>query len=244
VRFAATRWSVILAAGADEENPGLARAALAELCRIYWAPLYGFIRSRGYPVHDAQDLTQEFFARLIERRIYTQVDQGKGKFRSFLLTSLKNFLTDTYHHKRRLKRGGAYEFLPLPAADAESAETLFQDGAAPGTMVSEDRFFERQWTEALLSTGLTRLAAEYELEGKGHLFQALEVFLVSSAHPLPTHDQLAARLTMPAATVRSHVTRLRARYRSALRAEVRRTVDTEEEVDAELRELLRILTAS
>ena len=117
---------------------------------------------------------------MIERRIYTQAEQGQGKFRSFLLAALRNFLTDTYHYRRRLKRGGACEFLPLHAADVEAAEALFQGGAAPGTIMGEDWFFERQWTEALLSTGLTRLAAEYELEGKGHLFKALEVFWLAA----------------------------------------------------------------
>src|SRR5437763_13351060 len=110
--FAPTHWSVVLAAGESQAAPENARAALAELCQTYWAPLYSFVRSRGYSVHDAQDLTQSFFAYLIERKIYTRVDRQKGRFRSFLLASLKNFLADVSDRDRTLKRGGGRDFLP------------------------------------------------------------------------------------------------------------------------------------
>ncbi len=233
----------MLAAGRDEEAPELARAALAELCQTYWAPLYGFIRGRGYSLHDAQDLTQGFFTHLLEHQIYTRADQTKGKFRSFLLAAVKNFLNDAYDRQRALKRGSANEFLPLHDAQAVSAEALFQSTACPGAAGSADCLFEQQWAETLIGTALQRLAEEFAAGGKADLFRALEVFLRGSAEPLPSYDQLANRLGMPAATMRSHVTRLRARYRDLLRAELRRTVQTEAEVDEELGELLRVLTA-
>ena len=242
-RFQATHWSVILAASQTEEAADLAQGALSQLCQTYWAPLYGFIRSRGYSVHDAQDLTQGFFVHLIEHQIYTRADRQKGKFRSFLLASLKNFLLNAYAREQALKRGGACEFLPLHEEQAVAAEALFKSTAVPGALVTEDRLFERHWAETLIRAALDRLQAEFTAEGKGALFAALEGFLRTGAQPLPTYDELAARLAMPAATIRSHVTRLRARYREVLRAELRRTVDSEAEVDEELRELLRILTS-
>ena len=234
---------MVLAAGREADAPGSAQAALAELCRTYWAPLYGFIRGRGHSLHDAQDLTQGFFCHLIEHQLYTRVDRTKGKFRSFLLAAVKHFLNDAYDRERALKRGGGCEFLPLHEEQAVAAEALFRSSAAPGTDLTDDRFFEKQWAETLVATALARLAAGFEAEGKGPLYKALEVFVQGSPEPLPSYDQLAARLAMPAVTVRSHVNRLRVRYRELLRAELRLTVDTEEEVDEELRELLRLLTA-
>ena len=237
--FAPTHWSVILAAGRSEADPKLARAALAQLCETYWAPLYSFVRSRGYTVHDAQDLTQSFFAYLIEHKIYARADRQKGKFRSFLLASLKNFLADAYDREQALKRGGGRDFLPLKEEQVKEAESLFQTHS---DVAREDRVFERTWAEALVTAGLGRLSADYKTEGKEKLFRELRIFLTGGAGPLPTYADLAARLGTVGSTLRSHVTRLRARYRGALRAEVRRTVNAETEVDRELRELLRALT--
>ena len=242
--FGTTHWSVVLAAGRSQAEPEIAQAALAELCQTYWAPLYSFVRSRGYAVHDAQDLTQSFFAYLIEHKIYARVDRQKGKFRSFLLASLKNFLADTYDHERTLKRGGGRDFLPLREEQAEEAESLFQTHSASGSAVGEDRVFERTWAEMLVAAGLERLSADYKAEGKEKLFEELKIFLTGGAEPLPRYADLATRLGTLESTLRSHITRLRARYREALRAEVRRTVNTDAEVDGELRELLRVLTAS
>ena len=240
--FEPTHWSVVLAAGARTDTGNSAQAALARLCQTYWPPLYGFIRSRGYSVHDAQDLTQGFFVHLIERQIYAHTDQTKGKFRSFLLASLKHFLADAYDRDHALKRGGGYEFLDWHEERAVAAETFFQSSVVPGVSTPEDRLFERQWAETVISTALGQLADEYTTEGKAALFHALEGFVRGSAEPPPSYDQLAHRLTMPAATVRSHVSRLRARYRVLVRAELRRTVGREEAVDEELHELLRGLT--
>src|SRR5207249_11086517 len=124
--FAPTHWSVIIAAGRSEADSEIARAALAQLCQTYWSPLYSFLRSRGYSMHDAQDLTQSFFAYLIERKIYARADRQKGRFRSFLLASLKNFLADAFDRDRTLKRGGGQDFLPLHEEQVKEAESLFK----------------------------------------------------------------------------------------------------------------------
>jgi DNA-directed RNA polymerase specialized sigma24 family protein len=240
--FAATHWSVIIAAGKSEVAPEVAKAALAQLCENYWMPLYSFVRSRGNSQHDAQDLTQGFFAYLIEHRIYARADRQKGKFRSFLLGSLKNFLADSYDRERALKRGGAYDFLPLDEGQVGEAESLFQTHFASGGRKGEDRFFERSWAEALIAASLEQLAVAYKSEGKEKLFQELKIFLTGSSDPLPSYADLAKGLGTVASTLRSHVTRLRAQYRKVLRAQVRQTVNTDAEVDGELRELLRVLT--
>jgi RNA polymerase sigma factor (sigma-70 family) len=239
--FASTHWSVVLAAGESQAGPETARAALAQLCQIYWPPLYTFVRSRGYAVHDAQDLTQSFFAYLIEHKIYTRVDPQKGKFRSFLLASLKNLLADAHDREQTLKRGGGQDFLPLNEEQVEEAESLFQTHCAFEDSPNEDRVFERTWAETLVAGALSQVAAQYNEEGKEKLFEELKIFLTGGADPLPTYAELSARLGIPASTLRSDVTRLRALYREALRAGVRRTVDTDVEVEGELRELLRVL---
>jgi RNA polymerase sigma-70 factor (ECF subfamily) len=238
--FPPTHWSVIVAAGESQVAPEKARAALTELCQTYWPPLYSFIRARGYSVHDAQDLTQNFFAFLIEQKIYTRVDRSKGKFRSFLLASLKHFLANTYHREHALKRGGGHELLPLNEQRLAEVESTI--GSYPNRSANEDCLFERTWAQMLVKDSLEKLSTDYKSEGKEKLFEQLRIFLTGSADPLPSYVDLAHQLGIAASSVRSSVTRMRARYREALRAEVRRTVDKESEVEEELRELLRVLT--
>ena len=237
--FPSTQWSVVLAAGRSGAEPETAQAALEELCQIYWTPLYSFVRSRGYGVHDAQDVTQSFFAHLIEHKIYNRVDRQKGRFRWFLLASAKNFLVNASNRERTLKRGGGQSFLPLHEQQIDDAESLFQTHRS---VSNADQLFDRGWAEALITVGLERLSDEYKHDSKETLFNQLKVFLTSSAEPPPTYTELAHRLKIAESTLRSHVTRLRARYREVLRTEVRRTVDTDAEVDEELHELLRVLT--
>ena len=237
--FSPTHWSVVLAAGKGDAEPEVAQAALAELCQTYWAPLYSFVRRRGYTVHDAQDLTQSFFAYLIEHKIYARVDRQKGRFRSFLLASMKNFLGHASDRERALKRGGGQIFLPLHEEQIENAESFFQ---THGCASDEDRVFDRGWAAALVNAGLERLAADYKGESKEDLFRALRPFLGGGAAPPPTYAELSVRLQMPESTLRSHVGRLRTRFREVLHAEVRRTVDTEAQAQGELHLLLRILT--
>jgi RNA polymerase sigma-70 factor (ECF subfamily) len=233
---------VIVAAGRSASEPESARIALAELCQTYWAPLYAFVRSRGYSMHDGQDLTQSFFAYLIEREIYAHADRAKGRFRSFLLAALKNFLADAYDHAHRLKRGGGQDFLPLDGSRVEAAESLFQTHCSVPQANSEDHLFERTWAEALVGACLKELTKEYQADGRQALLQELQVFLTGSAEPLPTYEDLALKTGTSAPTLRSHVTRLRTRYRELLRAAVRQTVETEAEVEEELHELFRVLT--
>jgi RNA polymerase sigma-70 factor (ECF subfamily) len=240
--FTVTHWSVIVAAGKTQADPETASAALAQLCQTYWPPLYTYVRSRGYSVHDAQDLTQGFFAYLIEHKIHLRADRQLGKFRSFLLASLKHFLSHAREREQTLKRGGGREFIPFDEARAEGAESLFQTHcSSSASAIPEDKLFEKTWAETLVETALSRLAAAYKAEGKENLYEKLQTFLTVGSVQLPAYSDLAARLSVTESTIRSHVTRLRARYREMLRAEVRRTVDTESEVDEELRELLRIL---
>ena len=237
--FPSTHWSVVFAAGESQAEPKMAGAALAELCQIYWAPLYGFVRSRGHTVHDAQDLTQSFFAYVLEHKVYARVDRRKGRFRSFLLASLKNFLADAADRERTLKRGGAQIFLPLHEEQAQEAESLLQTQSG---MSNEDRLFDRSWAAALVAAALERLSVDYRHEAKEQLFKELRIFIAGGAEPPPTYAELTGRLGITESTLRSHVTRLRARYREALRTEVRRTVGGEKQVDQELRELLHVLT--
>jgi RNA polymerase sigma factor (sigma-70 family) len=237
--FPSTHWSVVFAAGRSEAEPQMAGAALAELCQGYWAPLYGFVRSRGHTVHDAQDLTQSFFAYVLEHKVYARADRQKGRFRSFLLASLKNFLADAADREQSLKRGGAQIFLPLHEEQAQEAESLFQTHSG---ISNEDCLFDRSWAEALVATALERLSGDYRREAKEQLFKELRIFIAGGAEPPPTYAELTDRLGITESTLRSHVTRLRARYREALRTEVRRTVASEKQVDQELRELLHVLT--
>jgi RNA polymerase sigma factor (sigma-70 family) len=241
--FGTTQWSVVLAAGESQTDPAASRAALTQLCETYWPPLYTYLRATGHSKHDAQDLTQGFFAYLIENKIYARTDREKGKFRSFLLASLKNFLSVERHREQTQKRGGGYHFVPLHENQTEAAEALLETHTTSHHgAIGEDRLFERSWAETLVTTALDRIAASYAAEGKGDIFKQLRTFLAIGAAQPPTYAELALRLGSSESTLRSHVTRLRARYRETLRAEVRRTVNTHAEVDNELRELLRVLT--
>src|SRR5215510_10955912 len=189
--FPSTHWSVVLAAGRSQAEPETAGAALAVLCQIYWAPIYSFVRSRGHSVHDAQDLTQSFFAYLLEHKVYARADRQKGRFRSFLLATVKNFLADAADRERTLKRGGARDFLPLHEEQVEQAESLFQTHS--GTS-HEDRLFDRSWAEALVAAGLERLSADYKSQGKEGLFNQLRMFVAGGAEPPPTYAELTDRL--------------------------------------------------
>ena len=240
--FAPTHWSVVTAAGKTESDPEKAHAALTQLCQTYWPPLYSFVRSRGYSTHDAQDVTQSFFVFLIERKIYTRVDRQKGKFRSFLLASIKNFLADNFDRNHALKRGGGSEFLLFDEMRVEEAESSFQAQIEVNHVPDEDRVFERTWAQTLVRDALESLSRHYQANGNEGVFRKLKVFLTGGVDPLPSYAELALELGIRESTLRSYITRLRTRYREALRTEVRRTVAQESEVEGELRELLRILT--
>jgi RNA polymerase sigma-70 factor (ECF subfamily) len=211
--------------------------ALSELCAIYWRPVYLFLRRQGTPQHDAQDLTQGFFADLIASRAYKRADQAKGRFRSFLLGMLKHFVADARDRERAQKRGGGVA--PLPLDDAAISEAEVQ--AMRLENWSADRVYEREWAAALLRQALVRLNQECALAGKGALFEGLKSHMAAGTETAVPYEELAVALGRPAVTLRSDVARLRARYRAILREEVSGTVLDASEIDEELRHLCQAL---
>jgi RNA polymerase sigma-70 factor (ECF subfamily) len=234
--FAATRWTVVLAAGGSHSSR--AQAALAQLCRTYWYPLYGYVRRRSGSVEDAEDLTQEFFARMIERQTFAAADPERGKFRSYILTALKNFLATEWHKAQAQKRGGGREILSLDLAAA--ARRFDQE---PADTASPDRLFDRQWALALLNEVLARLEAEYRDDGKGELFAALKETLIGARAAQP-YAALGVRLGLNENAVKVAVHRLRRRYRALLEAEIAETVASPVEAAEEMQHLLRVLGGS
>lgn len=233
-QFATTRWSLVAAAG-SRETPR-ARESLARLCQIYWYPLYAYARRRGHAPEDAQDLTQAFFARLLEKNWIAGADRNKGRFRTFLLSAMQNFLADEWDRSRAQKRGGGVQFVPL---DLEAAEQRYAtEPAGPDT---PERMFERRWAVALLDHVLTRLREEYEQEGKHALFTSLSPCLVGERTAQP-YTELAESLGSTEAAVKSAVHRLRSRYRQMLREEIAGTLESGNDVDDELRHLFAVLT--
>jgi DNA-directed RNA polymerase specialized sigma24 family protein len=231
--FATTHWSVV-AQSALTDAPE-AENALAELCRTYWPPIYSFIRRRGYSPADAQDLTQSFFAFFLRTKAYARVDQLSGKFRSFLLASVKNFLSDNWDRGRAVKRGGDFEFVSL---DRETAESFYDAGSAADSMA--ESLFDVRWAKTLTSGALNSLRWELYAEGKIEIFEQLKSFLIGGS-VLPSYGEASTRTGFPAATVKTHVHRLRLRYRELVRREVARTVSGPHQVDEELRYLCSVL---
>jgi len=238
--FASTRWTMVLEAGDSATASAHALSALSELCQIYWRPLYAFLRKQGYGSEDAQDLTQGFFAHLIESRAYARADREKGRFRSFLLGALKHFIADARDRGRALKRGGGIILQNLD--DKAIAEAEAQIGRA--TKWQAEEVYDREWAAALLRQALDRLAQECALAGKAELFGYLRPYLAATEESIIPYDEMALRSHRPVATLRSDVARLRARYRAILREEVRGTVLEAAEVDEELRYLCRAVAAT
>jgi DNA-directed RNA polymerase specialized sigma24 family protein len=235
--FASTRWTIVLEAGDDEASSRQSLSALSELCRIYWRPLYLFLRREGFSPDDAQDLTQGFFADLIETRAYARADRKKGRFRSFLLGALKHFAADVRDRDRAQKRGGG--MIPEQLDNKAIAEVEAQvDRAARW---NADHAYEREWAASLLRQTMDRLAQECALAGKAALFDCLKPYLSAMGEAAVPYEEMARRLHRPVATLRSDVARLRARYRAILREEVRGTVAEASEVDEQLRHLCRVL---
>ena len=231
--FASTHWSVV-AQSALTHVPG-AENALAKLCETYWPPIYSFIRRRGYPPADAQDLTQSFFAFFLRSKAYARVDRLHGKFRSFLLASVKHFLLDNWDRDRAMKRGGDFEFVSL---DQQMAEA-FYDARTAGDSTAES-LFDVRWAKTLTSGALNSLRRELHAEGKSELFEQVKSFLMGGS-ALLSYDEASTRAGIPAATVKTHVHRLRLRYREIVRREVARTVSAPHEIDEELHYLYSVL---
>jgi len=216
-----------------------ALSALSELCQIYWRPVYVFLRRQGIPQHDAQDLTQGFFAELIDSRAYSRADPTKGRFRSFLLGTLKHFVAHARDYDRAQKRGGDNTPVQLDEAALSEAETY----ASRCSHSTGDGIFDREWAASLARQALDRLAQEYELGGKAALFEALKSRLIAGEVTSISYEELAKRLGRTAAHLRVDVTRLRARYRAILREEVNGTVVDPQDVDEELRYLRQAMIA-
>ena len=231
--FATTHWSVVLTAG--RPDTARAQAALEKLCGTYWYPLYAYARRRGQPAADAQDLTQAFFARLLERNWVGDADRTRGRFRTFLLTAMSRFLADEWDKVRAQKRGGGHALIPL---QLDTAETRY--GLEPADDRTPEQAYERRWALTLLDTVLQRLKAEYEQEGRGELFARLNPCLAGGREGQP-YAQLAAALNLSEGAVKVAVHRLRKRYRQLLRLEITHTMTETEEVDEELRHLFSVL---
>ena len=234
--FVTTHWSVVLAAK-DKSSPDSA-AALEALCRAYWYPLYAFVRRQGHAACDAQDLTQEFFARLLAKDYLAAAAPEKGRFRTFLRVALKRFLANEWDRARRLKRGGGQAPLPL---DTAMGEERYQ--AERGDGLPPDRLYERRWAMTLLEQTLGRLRAEHLAAGKTAEFERLKGVLMAERGTID-YGALAAALGLSEGAARVAVHRLRKRFRQLFRAAVADTVSGPGEVESELRYLVGILGES
>ena len=231
--FATTQWSIVLAAGDGRlEN---AVDALSQLCDSYWYPIYAYVRRRGYSAPDAQDLTQSFFARLLEKESLQNADPVRGRFRSFLLTSMKHFLSNERDRASAQKRGGGRATLSLDLAAGESRVNI-----EPEHDWTPQRLYERQWALTLLELVLGRLETEYQEAGKVRQFELLQGALGGGLQTLSYAD-VAAELGLSIEAARQAASRMRKRYRALLREEVARTVADPGEVDGELTNLFKSL---
>lgn len=229
VLFESTHWSIVLRARDEDEE---ARKALEQLCHSYWYPLYAFARRSGKSPDDAADVTQGFFAQLIERQGLSKIAPEKGRFRTFLLASLKNFIRNDWRHNATLKRGGGVSTYSLSDQDMESR---YQDYAVDSSTAEDE--FERDWVESLLAAVIARLRSDYEKAGRIELFNALNAYLVADETRLPQSD-LAAQLGLSVPAVKMSIYRMRKRYAELVRAEIAATVSSPEDIDDELNRLI------
>lgn len=232
--FATTHWSQVLAAGHGDSTH--AASALATLCATYWYPLYAYVRRRGYGPEDAQDLTQEFFARLLEQGWLGQADPERGRFRTFLLSAMSHFLANEWDKASARKRGGAVQLVPV---QLDSAETRY--GQEPVDSFTPDQAFERRWALTLLDHVLAELQKEYAAEGKSEQFETLKPCLLSEGKNQP-YAVLASKLQLSEGALKVAIHRLRKRYRQLLRREVAHTVTAPGEVDEEMHHLFKVLS--
>ncbi|MGZ8939907.1 MAG: RNA polymerase sigma factor [Limisphaerales bacterium] len=231
--FVTTQWSLVVAT--REGDSSGASEALNDLCRAYWPPLYSYIRRQGHDVAEAQDLTQEFFSRLLQRDYLARVDQQRGKFRSFLLAYVKHFLSEQLEKARAQKRGGGQKLLSLNASEGEEGYL-----SEPVDELTPEQVFERRWVQTILQRVFDRLAVEYVKGGKAGLFEELKDFQPRQSGSL-TYAQIGARLGTTEAAVKSAMQRLRQRHREILREEIAQTVTSTNEVEEEIRHMREVL---
>jgi RNA polymerase sigma factor (sigma-70 family) len=234
--FPTTHWTAVLTA-ADARAPR-GTEALETLCRAYWFPLYAFVRRQGHGPTEAQDLTQDFFAHLLASDALSTVDPAKGRFRSFLLASLRNRLANEWKHGQRQKRGGGATVFSLDAVEAEERYRL-----EPADDATPESIYERKWAEALLDRVLTRLRDECDASGRTQRFETLKVFLLEDKGTTPLAEA-AKRLGLTVVAVKGVVHRLSERYREIFREEVAHTVERADEIDEEIRHLLNALAGT
>jgi RNA polymerase sigma factor (sigma-70 family) len=233
--FATTHWSVVLAAG--QVCSVQSTEALEQLCRTYWYPLYLYVRRRSHSVEDAQDLTQQFFAQLLEKRSFTLADPARGRFRTFLLHALEHFLINEWKRAHRLKRGGEGHCMSL---DAQEAEQRYAEEPATTTLTPE-RAYERRWAMTLLQQALAAVRQEYIAAGNAREFEELAELLWGKDTSI-SYAQIGERLGLAQGAARGAMHRLRMRYRERLRAEVAHTVAHPDEVEEELRYLIAVIS--
>ena len=233
-RFATTHWSVVLAAG--KTNTPHSIEALEELCRSYWYPLYAYVRRKGHGLEDAQDLTQAFFARLLEKNYVAQADRERGRFRTFLLAALAHFLADEWDKARRLKRGRGREIISFDAASAEERYRL-----EPIDQLDAAKLYERRWVTTLFDQVLARLEQEFRDSGKGGLFEGLKSSLIAEDAGL-SYAELGAQLGLKEDAVKQSVHRMRRRYRELFCEEIAQTVAGPGEVEDELKPIFAVLS--
>lgn len=237
IGFQTTQWGMVLAAG-QSCVPEATQQALAGFCQVYWPPLYAFLRHRGYPSVEAQDLTQGFFVHLLEHNILNRVDRNKGRLRTFLLRALGNYLANEYDRSQALKRGGGREIIPLHEHLVE-AEAAF----ITTSVFDESACYDRTWVSTLINRAWRQLQQEYDAAGKAHLLEHLAPLLLGGTAPPPRPEEVAERLNLPHATLRTSLLTLRRRYRELLRAEISRTVDDPTQVEEEMRYLFHLLSS-
>jgi RNA polymerase sigma factor (sigma-70 family) len=228
-QFRTTHWSAVVRAGNSDSIE--AASALNELCQVYWYPLYAFARRQGNSAAEAEDLTQGFFARLIERGYVARADQEKGRFRTFLLTLFRRHIANEWNREHMQKRGGLQPKLSLDAAWAES-----RYGAEPAQGNGPDVLFNRQWARILLDQVMNRLENDYRISGRESLFERLEACVAQDETAL-RYSEIAEELGLTEPAVKMAMQRMRARYRAILREEIAKTVVSPDEIDAEIKEL-------
>ncbi|MEM7146753.1 MAG: sigma-70 family RNA polymerase sigma factor [Verrucomicrobiota bacterium] len=235
-QFPDTRWTLVLQIR-DPENPDARQRALSDLCEAYWPPVYAFVRSKGNAPADAEDLTQGFFAHLLAHNAIAQADADRGKLRTFLLASVKNYMTNEWKKAHRQKRGGDKTILSL---DADNAETRFHPPER-GHDLTPDKVYERQWALTLLDQVLKKLHDKYKTDGKAILFDTLKPYLTPGA-ATPPHAEVATQLDMSESAVKVAVHRLRQRYAKLLRETIADTLAPEEDPEQELTHLLNVFS--
>ena len=231
--FHTTSWSIVIAAG--QESSSVAKQALSTLCEAYWYPLYAYARRQGRQHVEAEDLTQAFFVHLLEQDRIQVADQTRGRFRTFLLTSFRNFMNNQYRNDGTQKRGGGKQVLSL---DFDKAHHRFEN--EPSYTPNPDREFERRWALALIAKAMERLEQEYSENDRSNSFQHLKLYLGGSSDRVP-YDELAEKLNMTGVAVKVAVHRLRKRCQKLLREEILQTVADESEVETELQHLFEAL---